>query len=611
MSSTRYGILARVVSSLLVLALIALPRQNARAGGGGTTRFAKPGGLVSGSCMTWGTACQLRYALASVALPGDQIWVAKGVYKPTNTADRSIGFVLKNGVAIYGGFAGTETSFGQRNVITRIATLSGDIGTVGDAGDNSYQVVTASNTDSSAVLDGFIIAKGSATGPLGFNVGGGMSIAGGSPTLRHLRFIDNISFGSGAGMYVTAYSSPALTDVTFQNNFAMIGPGGGMYIYNSSPALLNVTFTGNASNDSGGGIHAAAGSSPTLTNVTFTNNTAALYGGAMYNTGVGTAPVLTNVTFSGNGAGGAGAYGSAIYNDSSAAAHVRNSVLWGDSASEIYNIGWGAAVISNSIVQGGCPSGSSCVNVLDANPVLGVLKNNGGFTSTIALGAGSAAIDKADDSICTSRDQRGAGRPQGIACDLGAFEVRAKSFTSQATYDGWVLESHETSGIGGGTPNTAGTNFRVGDDGSDRQYRGLLSFNTAAVPDGAKVIRARVMLIVDTVTSSDPLNTHQALLIDLAKPYFGSGLMLETLDFQAPATVASAGSVSPISDGGLYWGTLNSSGRASINKTGTTQLRLRFKLDDNDDHGADYDAFFSSNSGLLFGKPTLWVYYLP
>lgn len=58
---------------------------------------------------------------------------------------------------------------------------------------------------------------------------------------------------------------------------------------------------------------------------------------------------------------------------------------------------------------------------LTADPLLDVLANNGGPTATMALFAGSPAIDAAV-SPCPPTDQRGQPRPQGAACDLGAFE---------------------------------------------------------------------------------------------------------------------------------------------------------------------------------------------
>jgi hypothetical protein len=56
-------------------------------------------------------------------------------------------------------------------------------------------------------------------------------------------------------------------------------------------------------------------------------------------------------------------------------------------------------------------------------PLLGPLANNGGPTDTHALLAGSPAIDAG--GICAPTDQRGVTRPQGPACDIGAFEAPA------------------------------------------------------------------------------------------------------------------------------------------------------------------------------------------
>ncbi|MDX1439999.1 MAG: hypothetical protein R3284_08865, partial [Rubricoccaceae bacterium] len=64
---------------------------------------------------SWGDAyTDLQDALA-VASSSSEIWVAEGVYKPTNTSDRTISFVLTDGVELYGGFDGTETSRDERD----------------------------------------------------------------------------------------------------------------------------------------------------------------------------------------------------------------------------------------------------------------------------------------------------------------------------------------------------------------------------------------------------------------------------------------------------------------------------------------------------------------
>ncbi len=73
-------------------------------------------------------------------------------------------------------------------------------------------------------------------------------------------------------------------------------------------------------------------------------------------------------------------------------------------------------------------------DLVDANPLLGPLQNNGGPTRTFALSAGSPAIDTGESEGCPTSDQRGVVRPQDAACDIGAFEVaRASANTAPAT----------------------------------------------------------------------------------------------------------------------------------------------------------------------------------
>ena len=57
-----------------------------------------------------------------------EVWVAAGTYKPTTGTDRSISFKMKNGVAVYGGFAGNENDLSDRDIAANPTILSGDIG---------------------------------------------------------------------------------------------------------------------------------------------------------------------------------------------------------------------------------------------------------------------------------------------------------------------------------------------------------------------------------------------------------------------------------------------------------------------------------------------------
>ncbi len=247
-----------------------------------------------------------------------------------------------------------------------------------------------------------------------------------NPMLTEDTFSGNtVDHDAGGGMY-NFYSSPTLTNVTFSGNTAIYHGGGGMYNdYESNTTLTDVTFSGNSA-PYGGGL-CINNSSSTLTNVTFSGNSAT-YGGGMSIANDNNSPTLTNVTFSDNTASD---YGGGIYNDSfgiyESNPMIRNTIFWGNTAiidgSQIYKHNSGSTPsLSYSVVQGGCPAGSTCTNILTADPMLGTLGNYGGFTQTIPLLAGSSAIDTGDDSVCPSTDQRGFHRPYGAHCDIGAYE---------------------------------------------------------------------------------------------------------------------------------------------------------------------------------------------
>jgi hypothetical protein len=359
-----------------------------------TILLAIPGGQTSGLCESWVNACELSYALAS-AVSGQEIWAAAGTYKPT-TVDpdpRKATFQLIDGVALYGGFAGTETARAQRNPAARVTILSGDLNG-NDVGftnnsENVYHVVTGAT---GATLDGFTITAGNANAATTLNkYGGGMYNYFSSPALTNVTFSGN-SAQYGGGMFNDSSSNPTLTNVTFSGNSAQYG--GGMFNYPSSPALTNVTFSGNSAQIDGGGMNNWY-SSPTLTNVTFSGNSAQFDGGGMHN----------------------------LYSSPT----IRNTIFWGNTGEQIYNES-STPSVSDSVVQGGCPvGGSTCTNIITTDPVLGTLGNYGGSTQTIPLLPGSSAINAlvTGTNGCgttITADQRGVTRPQGSGCDIGAFE---------------------------------------------------------------------------------------------------------------------------------------------------------------------------------------------
>jgi len=182
---------------------------------------------------------------------------------------------------------------------------------------------------------------------------------------------------------------------------------------------------------------------------------------------------------------------------------------------------------------------------------------------------------------------------------------------SLAAQDGWILESTETSNIGG-LVNASAVTFNLGDHIGDRQYRAVLSFNTAGLPDNAVITKVTLQIRKQGLVGTNPFTTHGGLNVDIRKPFFGSTVGLLINDFQAAANGSMVGIFDTAPLNNWYSALIGSSGYSYINLTGTTQFRLRFEKDDNDDNGADYMTFFSGNYTVANLRPTLIVeYYLP
>ena len=336
----------------------------------------------AGACFAGDPDCALREALN--AANGAPLGQADTINLPAGNYVLRLGSLFSSRlqpVTVNG--AGARTTFIDGNGATQVWNNS-------QAGD--------------ATLSGLTIRNGSFTGA--HLAGGGISNSG-AMTLTNVAVQGNNVSGEGGGIYHDG-SRLTLTNVTVNNNQA------------NSGADLGGPFAG-----SGGGLY-VAGPGVTLTNVTVSGNSAGVdpagNGGGIFNNGPGTM-AMTNVTVAGNTVDSVGS-GAGLFNNSGLT--LRNSILAG-------NLRGAAAenCVNRSPITsagGNLESGTDCGlpstgNRRGVNPLLGPLQNNGGQTDTRALMAGSPAIDLGTSTGCPATDQRGVGRPQGPACDSGAFEV--------------------------------------------------------------------------------------------------------------------------------------------------------------------------------------------
>ncbi len=186
-----------------------------------------------------------------------------------------------------------------------------------------------------------------------------------------------------------------------------------------------------------------------------------------------------------------------------------------------------------------------------------------------------------------------------------------ESFRSVGAYDGWVLEEDEASAKGGTFDSTA-TTGRLGDDSLDRQYRSILDFDTSSLPDGAVVVGVTLRIKRQAISGTNPFTTHGYLTVDQKTGFYHENSALEKFDFHAVGSRGNVGRFIKTPALGWYRAPLRAPSYALVNLTGHTQFRLRFAVDDNDDFGDDYLAFFTGNAPVETDRPELIVsYYVP
>ena len=221
-----------------------------------------------------------------------------------------------------------------------------------------------------------------------------------------------------------------VTNSTVSGNTAR-SAGGGIGNEQGTVTINNSTISGNVAQlAAGGGIVNFFGATLTATNSTFSGNTA-VSGGGIENVGTLT---LTNSTLSGNSAA---SNGGGIDNDSVASATLKNTIVannpFGGNCASSGMFTSAGHNLSDDTTCGGVFIGIGDLNNSPAGLDPAGLRDNGGPTQTIALLATSPAVDAVSVSpanFCTAldlspitTDQRGGARPQGPACDIGAFEL--------------------------------------------------------------------------------------------------------------------------------------------------------------------------------------------
>jgi hypothetical protein len=220
--------------------------------------YVSPTGNNANDGLSWSTAKQSISHTLSISGNNDLIWIAAGTYSGRIT--------VPNGVALYGGFTGTETQLSQRNWAINETIISGGVN------------ISAGAT-SATRIDGFTITNGYA------EKGGGIYMVNASPILTNNKIIGNMAdYGSGwgsddggcgGGIYISG-GAPLIAGNLLADNHAygweyfepfvginqyLGGKGGGIYISDGFATLINNTMSNNVANSRygnpgiGGGIY--------------------------------------------------------------------------------------------------------------------------------------------------------------------------------------------------------------------------------------------------------------------------------------------------------------------------------------------------------------------
>jgi len=388
---------------------------------------------------------------------------------------------------------------------------------------------------------------------------GGIDVVATTLTISNSIITRNSYYISGGGIRSSG-GITTLINTNVNNNQSNAG-GGVAIVYSGTLTLINSTVYLNSATIHGGGIYNNGGT-VTLNSSAITNNTATNEGGGIFN--FRSTVIINNSTISGNVAGTGGGIANSGW-AGTGDVHLYSSTIVNNTGGGIDNY-FGATTLQNTILAGngsldcrgqitsegnnligdssGCSLASAVGDLINYDAKIGSLTGLSGYHPLLS---GSPAINAGDPTGCKDSggnvltvDQRGVARPQGAACDIGAYEsILANltitmtdspdpifigdtlTYTVRVTNSGSSLVTNVT--LTDTLPSGAVFNSATPSQGACAEIGGIVNCNLGTLANGAN---AQVVLVVTQTRATTPVITN-TVIFD-ADPVVANNVAVQT-----------------------------------------------------------------------------------
>jgi hypothetical protein len=456
---------------------------------------------IAGLTNVFGSSIEDNTAIADLHASGGGLSIRSGLVN-IETSDVSgnsaeeIGGTVANGSSATGGgistlIAGSVNVSGSTIDENAASATTPDVKfTVSAAGGGIFLLAGTSTIANSSINENHAGSEGS---PNSAGFGGGIAALNpvvGGLDLSHDQVNNNSAFGGYGGGVVsfntgstTIFSSSINGNKATNGDLAVggtQGDGGGIFGFGTS-SVRDTTVDSNHADTEGGGFVETAGG--VISSDTISNNTAGVGAGLYVSPFIGNSPPtqVKNSTIAGNVASGEAGGGIAVTSTSVSLTYSTVTGNTGPIGGGVVAIG-GTYLATGSIISGntapsspdcavasgptpsftssgynligaGCATSPAPTDLVGVDAMLAGLADNGGPTHTAALLRNSPAIDAGGGPSCPLTDQRGVTRPQGKACDIGAFESTYSGYWEVAS-DGGIFAFGDAGFFGsmGGQP---------------------------------------------------------------------------------------------------------------------------------------------------------------